>query len=89
MSKRVYIDSVLRPIVMPWCQQVKHRKIDRFVLKEDEDSGHGINAQSYIVRKFKNKEGITTYRNYTSSPDLTPIKNCWQPPKQNLKKFPH
>jgi hypothetical protein len=29
------------------------------------------------------------YFNCHSSPDLTPIENCWQPPKQYVKKFPH
>lgn len=89
MSKQVYIDSILCPVIVPWCQQVKRRKIDLFILEEDGDSGHGTDAQSCIVKKFKAKEGINIYRNCASLPDLAPIENCWQPPKQILKKYPH
>ena len=89
MSKKVYRDVILEPVVGPWCDQVKRGWKDPFVLEEDGDSGHGTDAQSCIVRKWKDKKGLKTYRNCTSSPDLAPIENCWQPPKQYLKKFPH
>jgi hypothetical protein len=29
------------------------------------------------------------YFNCASSPDLSPIENCWQALKQTLKKYPH
>ena len=74
MSKQVYIDSILRPVVVSWCQQVKRRKIDPFILEEDGDSRHGTEAQSCIVKKFKAKEGINTYRNCASLSDLAPIE---------------
>lgn len=33
--------------------------------------------------------GLEYYFNYHSSPDLSPIKNCWQPVMQNLHNNPH
>ena len=29
------------------------------------------------------------YFNCASSPDLSPIENCWQLPKQHIRKYPH
>ena len=89
MSKQVYRDDILKPHVVPWQQQIRQGKIDPFVLEEDGDSGYGTDARSCIVRKFKEKEGIQTYRNCASSSDLALIENCWQPPKQILKHVPH
>ncbi|KAF2179332.1 hypothetical protein K469DRAFT_596295, partial [Zopfia rhizophila CBS 207.26] len=61
---------------------------DGFVLEEDNDSGHGT-GNSNIVRTWKQKNGLESYFNCSNSPDLSPIENCWQPPKQYLKRFPH
>ena len=46
MSQRVYIDSILEPIVK-LCLEVS----ERFVLEEDGDSGHGSANNNNIVRK--------------------------------------
>jgi hypothetical protein len=83
MSLRVYRDAILEPIVKPWLDRG-----DDFVLEEDNDSGHGT-GKSNIVRTWKRKNRLNSYFNCPSSPDLSPIENCWQPPKQFLKKFPH
>ncbi|KAF1954894.1 hypothetical protein CC80DRAFT_536656 [Byssothecium circinans] len=83
ISLKVYRDSILKPIVKPWIDRG-----DDFVLKEDNDSGHGI-GQRNIVRTWKEKNGLNYYFNCPSSPDLSPIENCWQPPKQFLKRYPH
>jgi hypothetical protein len=33
--------------------------------------------------------GLKSYFNCVSSPDLSLIENCWQSPKQHIRKFPH
>ena len=66
MSQRVYIDQILKPVVKPWLDRG-----DDFCLKEDGDSGHGT-SKNNIVRKWKEENG-----NCASSPDLSPIENCW------------
>ena len=79
MSQRVYIDQTLNPIVKPWFDQGQD-----FVLEEDGDSGHGP-GKSNIVRTWKEKSGLEHYFNCSLSPDLSPIKNCWQPVEQLYK----
>ena len=83
MSQRVYIDQILKPVVKPWLDRG-----DDFCLEEDGDSGHGT-SKNNIVRKWKEENGLKSYFNCASSPDLSPIENCWQPPKQYIRKFPH
>ncbi|KAF1964030.1 hypothetical protein BU23DRAFT_585773 [Bimuria novae-zelandiae CBS 107.79] len=83
MTQRAYIDQILKPVVKPWLQRG-----DKFVLEEDGDSGHGP-GKSNIVRTWKQDNNLTSYFNCHSSPDFSPIENCWQPPKQYVKKFPH
>ncbi len=41
------------------------------------------------MRKWKAENKLEYFFNFASSPDLSPIENCWQPPKQHLKKYPH
>jgi len=89
MSHQVYIDSILEPIVKPWIQDVKRGRIDPFILEEDGDSGHGGGKIQNPVRRWKAENGLKHYFNVPSSPDLAPIENCWQAPKQNLRKIPH
>jgi hypothetical protein len=83
MTQRAYIDQILEPVVKPWLEQGDHS-----VLKEDGDSGHGPGKHN-IVRQWKKDNKLDHYFNCHSSPDLAPIENCWQPPKQYVKKFPH
>ena len=84
MSQRVYIDSILEPIVKP-CLEMS----ERFVLEEDGDSGHGSANNNNIVRKWKEENGLKYYFNAPKSPDLSIIENCWQPVKQWLSKSDH
>jgi hypothetical protein len=58
------------------------------VLEEDGDSGYGT-SKSNIVRTWKATHKLESYFNCHSLPDLSPIENCWLPPKQFLKRFPH
>ncbi len=83
MSQRVYIDQILEPVVKPWLEARED-----FVLEEDGDSGHGT-SQSNIVRTWKKTNKLEYFFNCASSPDLAPIENCWQTPKQHLRKYPH
>ncbi|KAF2183648.1 hypothetical protein K469DRAFT_710450 [Zopfia rhizophila CBS 207.26] len=83
MTQRAYIDQILEPIVKSWIES--HQC---FILEEDGDSGHGP-GKSNIVRTWKKENGLQYYFNCYSSPDLSVIENCWQPPKQYVKKFPH
>ena len=85
MSQQVYIDSILEPVVKPW---LENQGGERFTLEEDGDSGHGP-GKSNIVRTWKEKNGLKTYFNCPQSPDLAPIENCWQPVKDQLRKYPH
>ena len=73
----------MNPIVLPWLQTGQ-----RFVLEEDGDSGHRP-GKSNIVRTWKEKNELNHYFNCASSPDLSPIENCWQPVKQHLRKYSH
>jgi hypothetical protein len=83
MSLQAYRDQILEPIVKPWLERG-----DDFILEEDNDSGHGTGKQNIVV-SWKKKHGLKHYFNCSHSPDLSPVENCWQPPKQFLKRFPH
>ena len=73
----------MEQIVKPWVIADQ-----RFILEEDGDSGHGPSGKN-IVRTWKQQHGVQHYFNCANSPDLAPIENCWQAPKQTLKKYPH
>lgn len=77
MSHKVYIDSVLNPVVKPWLIDVKRGRIDPFVLEEDGDSGHGGGKTRNPVRIWKENNELKSYFNCPSSP------------KQALRKIPH
>lgn len=77
MTHRVYIDSILEPVIKPW------------ILEEDGDSGHGGGIATNPVRRWKAEMGLKHYFNCLGSPDLAPIENLWQAPKQALRKIPH
>ena len=83
MTQKDYINQILTPVVKPWIQQ--HQS---FVLEEDQDSGHGT-SRSNIVRTWKHDNGLQSYFNCSSSPDLSPIENTWQPLKQYVQKYQH
>ena len=84
MSQKAYIDQILEPIVKPWIINGQN-----FVLEEDGDSGHGPGRGNNIVKQWKAEHGLKHYFNCASSSDLSPIENCWLPPKQILRKYPH
>lgn len=84
MTQRDYINQILNPIIKPWLGPTK----PRFILEEDNNSSHSP-GKGNIVHTWKKNNGVEYYFNCHSSPDLAIIKNCWQPPKQYVKKFPH
>ena len=85
MSQRVYIDSILKPVVKPWLEDGQG-----FVLEEARDFEHGPGKKkNNIVHTWKEKNGLKHYFNCPSSPGLAPIENCWQPVKDKLRKYPH
>ena len=65
-------------------QIVVKKSIDLFVLEEDGDSKHRDSSKQNIVRQWKDSNGLISYFNCPGSPDLAPIENCWQAPKQML-----
>ena len=83
MTQQAYIDQVLEHMVKPWLQAD-----DDFVLEEDGDSGHGPGPNN-AVRAWKQHHGLQHYFNCAASPDLAPIENCWLPPKQYVRQWPH
>ena len=83
MSQCVYIDSILELVVKPWLEVGED-----FVLEEDRDSGHG-SEKSNIVRDQKDGHNLKYYFNYAHSPDLSPIENCQQVPKQTVGRQPY
>ena len=80
---QVYKDYILEPYVKPWIEAGHD-----FVLEEDGDSGHGTGKKN-IVRTWKQQNGLIYFFNCANSPDLSPFENCWQAPKQHVKKYPH
>ena len=84
MSRKVYRDEILEKIVKPWLSGPP------FVLEEDQDSAHGVPREGRgIVQTWKRQNNLQFYFNCSGSPDLAPIENAWQVPKQALRKFPH
>ena len=64
-------------------------KEKQFVLEEDGDSGHGHGSKTNVVAKWKEDNHLQWYKNIPHSPDLAPIENCWQPPKQYVQSQAH
>lgn len=46
-------------------------------------------GKSNIVRNWKDEHNLKYYFNCANSPDLSPIENCWQVPKQTVGRQPH
>ncbi|KAF1835735.1 hypothetical protein BDW02DRAFT_567775 [Decorospora gaudefroyi] len=85
LSLKVYRDQILKPVVKQWLGPTKAL----FILEEDNDSGHGGGSQTNIVATWKRQNNLDYFFNCANSPNLAPIENCWQPMKQQLKKYPH
>ena len=92
MSQAVYIDTILKEHVAPWCKE-----LGPWCLEEDNDSGHGTKNQTNRVARWFEARGVvkngtgrfSRYANCPQSPDLAPIEDAWQYPKRYVKKRPH
>ncbi|KJZ78887.1 hypothetical protein HIM_01660 [Hirsutella minnesotensis 3608] len=84
MSQKVYLEKVLEAYVGP---ELLEKGVP-FILEEDGDSGHGP-GKNNPVRAWKEKHGLRYFFNCASSPDLSPIENCWNVIKENLRQQPH
>ncbi|MCJ1425994.1 hypothetical protein MMC29_003896 [Sticta canariensis] len=80
MTHKCYLEHILEHAVKLWLQAAKRGLIDPFVLEENGDSGHGGGSKRNPVRIWKEENGLKSYFNCPSSPDLNPIENCWQAP---------
>jgi hypothetical protein len=82
MTHDCYIDQILNPIVLPWLVEKQD-----FLLEEDGDSGHGFGKGTNKVKQWKERHGLKVYQNCAGSPDITPIENSFQVPKEHIRKF--
>lgn len=82
MSFQVYRNIILEGVVSKWLA-----KGDQFILEEDGDSSHGGGncRPDKIARVWKEEHGLKHYFNPASSPDLSPIENCWRAVRQYIK----
>lgn len=83
MTQVTYEKEILEPYIKRWITEGRE-----FVLEEDGDSGHGP-GKSNPVRAWKEKHDLKHYFNCPSSPDLSPIENCWLVPKEYVRKYTH
>ena len=54
---------------------------ENLVLKENVDNRYGKAKNRNFVRQWKEENSLEYFFNCASSPHLSPIENCWQPPK--------
>lgn len=78
MNLQVYRDQILEPIVGKWLQDGEH-----FILAEDGGSGHGNARNANIVSQWKQEHALNFFSDCASSPDLSIVEHCWQPPAIN------
>lgn len=87
ISHKVYVDQILEKEVRKWVERG-----DDFVLEQDGAGGHGGGPKARWnnpVKVWFEKMGVKTFFNCHDSPDLAPIENCWQAPKDFCRKVPH
>ena len=77
MSKKVYLEQILKVTVQSWLD-----KKEDFILEEDQDSRHGISQKRLAdgswwcpVRRWKESKGFEYFFNALLAPDLSPIEN--------------
>ena len=90
ITNKAYIEQILEVEVKKWGTS----KEIGYVLEQDGASGHGGSGGPQAkyrnpVAKWFRDHGVKTFFNYHDSPDLAPIENCWQGPKQYQRKRPH
>ena len=101
MSHEVYVNQILDPVV----GQSLRNGDDFVLEEDGESGHGGCrNAwnplakavgsgpstkKENIVLQWKREHGLKFYFNYHSSPELSPIENCWHGPKQRVKQIGH
>lgn len=78
VTAQVYIDQVLRPVVVPYAAAVG----DGFFLMQDNATPH----TAAITTEFLETEGIETLDWPAKSPDLNPLEHLWDSMKRKVNK---
>lgn len=86
MSQECYTTQIL-PHVRQW--MANGDLPERFIMEEDNDSGHGTKNPNSIAYKYKQRNGISFYGNAAYSPDLAIIETCWSCPKGETRRCAH
>lgn len=81
MTYKVYIDSILEPVVKPWIVESHN-----FLLEEDGDSDHCISKKN-LVREWKEEYKLKSYFNFFQSTNLAVMENCWAIPKIYTRNY--
>ncbi len=80
MSLQVYMDQILKQVI-----QFRLMKKPGFALEKDSDSWYSKTKNRNFKRLWKQNNNMEFFFKFAPSPYLSPIENCWQPPKQHLK----
>lgn len=78
MTADVYVDQVLRPIVVPYAAAVG----PDFILMDDNATPH----RAAMTNNFLDTEGIERLDWPPKSPDLNPLENLWDTLKRKVNK---
>ena len=92
MSQEVYINQILDVEVAQWCAEPK-----RWVLEEDNDSGHGNQSKDNLIIRWKEAHGLqkgsktknSWFSNCPQSLDLALIEEVWNYLKDAVRKRPY
>jgi hypothetical protein len=103
MTHNCYVNQILDPIVKPWIHDATSESFcleedgdsghggSRYAWKTDPVLGQRVQApeKENIVQRWKRENSLKFYFNCHSSPDLSPIENCWIGPKQHVNGHVH
>jgi hypothetical protein len=103
MTHKCYRDQILEPIIRNWLKTsdfVLEEDSDSghgggrdawktIITASGESKKVSDPSHRNIVQKWKYEHGLKFYFNCHSSPDLSPIENCWIGPKQYVNKHLH
>ena len=87
ISHKVYVEQILEKEVRKWVERG-----DVFVLEQDGAGGHGGGPKARDdnpPKRWFEVNGVKYFFNCADSPDLAPIENCWQAPKDYCRQIPH
>ncbi|KAI5787122.1 hypothetical protein EDC01DRAFT_729216 [Geopyxis carbonaria] len=103
MTHKCYVEQILEPVVKPWLQDPTVDRF--VLEEDGDSSGHGGGRDAWtttitgkrirdpekrnLVQKWKHENQLEFYFNCHSSPDLSPIENCWKGPKSHVNSRVH